>query len=72
MVERSVTIKRVEDHTKLLWRFAPIFYFNGKHFLFVYIVKQNKNNLRIFTKNFLDFQNFQKFNEDQVLMETNI
>ena len=40
--------------------------------LFVYIVKQNKNNSRIFTKNFVDFQNFQKFNEDWILMETNI
>jgi len=23
-------------------------------------------------KNFVDFQNFQKFNEDRILMETNI
>ena len=36
------------------------------------IVKQNKNNSRIFTKNFVDFQNFKKFNEDRILMETNI
>jgi len=27
---------------------------------------------RIFTKYFVDFQNFQKLNEDQILMETNI
>jgi len=33
----------------------------------VYIVKQNKNNSRIFTKNFVDFQNFQKFNDDRIL-----
>jgi len=39
---------------------------------FMFIVKQNKNNLRIFTKNFVDFQNFKKFNEDRILMETNI
>ena len=38
----------------------------------MYIVKQNKNNSRIFTTNFVDFQNFQKFNEDRILMETNI
>ena len=29
-----------------------------EHVLFVYILKQNKNNSRIFTKNFADFQNF--------------
>ena len=40
--------------------------------LFVYIVKQNKNNSRIFTKNFADFQNVKKFNDDRILMETNI
>ena len=45
---------------------------NCEHVLFVYIVKQNKNNSRIFTKNFVDFQNFKKFNEDRILMETNI
>jgi len=38
----------------------------------LYIVKQNKNNSRIFTKNFVDFQNFQKFNDDRILIETNI
>jgi len=38
----------------------------------VYIVKQNKNNSRIFTKKNWDFQNFQKLNEDRILMETNI
>ena len=36
------------------------------------IVKQNKNNSRIFTKNFADFQNFKKFNDDRILIETNI
>ena len=45
---------------------------NCEHVLFVYIVKQNKNNSRIFTKNFVDFQNFKKFNGDRILMETNI
>ena len=38
----------------------------------VYIVKQNKNNSPAFAKNFVDFLNFQKFNEDRILMETNI
>ena len=28
--------------TKLLGRFAPIFYFNCQHFLFVYILKQQQ------------------------------
>ena len=43
---------------------------SSEHVVFVYIVKQNKNNSRIFTKNFVDFQNFKKFNEDRILMET--
>ena len=46
--------------------------FYKKHVLFVYIVKQNKNNSRLFTKNFGDFQTFKKFNDDRILMETNI
>ena len=51
----------------------PIFYFDCEHVHFVYIVKQNKQNLRILTKkNFVDFQNFQKFNENRVLIETKI
>ena len=61
MVERSVTIKRVEDHTKLLWRFAPIFYFNGKHFLFVYIVKQNKKFRGFYKKKFRGFSQIEFF-----------
>ena len=59
-------------NTSLRGRFAPIFYINCEHVLFVYIVKQNKNYSRIFTKDFVDFQNVQKFNEDRILMETNI
>ena len=59
-------------NTSLLGRYAPIFYFKCEHVLFVYIVKHNKNNSRIFTKNFVDFQGFKKFNEDQILMETTI
>ena len=51
----------------------PIFYFDCEHVLFVNIVKQNKQNLRILIKkNFVDFQNFQKFNENRVLIETKI
>ena len=38
----------------------------------MYIVKKKKNNSQILTKNFVDFQNFQIFNEDRILMETNI
>ena len=57
---------------KIYYKLALDFKTNCEHVLFVYIVKQNKNNSRIFTKNFVDFQNFQKFNEDQILMETNI
>ena len=44
-------IHRQVYNTRLLGRFAPIFYFNCEHVLLVYIVKQNKNNSRIFTKN---------------------
>ena len=38
-------------YTRLLGRFAPIFYLNCEHVLFVYIVKQNK-------QKFEDFLNF--------------
>ena len=43
------------------WRFASIFFFNSKHVLFVYIVKQNKNKtkLRGFKNKNSVFQNFQ-------------
>ena len=41
--------------TRLLGRFVPMFYLNCEHVLYVYIVKQNKNNSRIFTKNLVDF-----------------
>ena len=43
--------------------YQAIFYFDFKHVLFVYIVKKK----RILTKNFVDFQNFQKFNENRIL-----
>ena len=32
-------------NTRLLGHFAPIFYFNCEHFLFVYIVKQKQKNV---------------------------
>ena len=51
---------------------GPIFYFNCEHCLFVYIGKQNKKSSQLLTKTFVDFQNFQKFNENQILMETSI
>ena len=44
-------------YTRLLGRFALIFYFNFKHFLFVYIVKQKQKKLADFIKNFVDFEN---------------
>ena len=52
------------NSTRLLELFAPIFYFICKHFLFKYIVKQNKKNkfADFKNKNFVDFQNFQKPN----------
>ena len=58
--------------SSLRGRFAPIFLISCEHVLFVYIVKQNKNNSRIFTKKLADFQNLQKFNDDRISMETNI
>ena len=40
-------------------RFAPIFFFNFEHVFFVYIVKwKNKQKIRGFYINFVDFQNF--------------
>ena len=46
--------------TRLLGRFAPIFYFNCEHVLFVYIVKQNKKSSRILTKKKWIFKIFKK------------
>ena len=43
--------------------------FKCKHFLFVYIVKQNKNTSRIFK---IKFRGFSKFYANQTLLETNI
>ena len=53
--------------------FVPIFYFNFEKILFVCIEKtKQKKSSRISTKNFVDLKNFQKFNQDRILMETNI
>ena len=43
--------------TRLLGPFAPIFCLNYKHFLVVYIIKQNQN------------LKFSKFNENRFLLE---
>ena len=43
--------------TRLLRRFAAIFYFNCEHALFVYILKQRKKNFADFIKKIVDFQN---------------
>ena len=44
-------------------RFAPIFFFNFEHVFFVYIVKwKNKQKIRGFYINFVDFQKFFKSN----------
>ena len=37
-------------HTRLLGRFAPIFYLNCEHVLFVYILKQSRKKFRGFKK----------------------
>ena len=47
---------------RLLGRFEPTFYFNWKHVLFVYIVKQKKS---------VGFWGFSKFNKNQILLEVN-
>ena len=44
-------------YSMLLWRFAPIFYFNCEHFLFVYIAEQNKK-VRGFHKKIVVFNFF--------------
>ena len=56
-------------YTSLLGCCTPLFYFNCDNVLFVYSVKQKQKNSRISSKNFMDFQNFQKFNENRILME---
>ena len=48
------------------------YYLNCEHDLFVYISKQRRKNSADLKKKFVDFQNFKKFNEDRILMETNI
>ena len=46
-------------YTRLLGRFAPIFYFNCEHILFVYIVKQKQTKiLRIILKKFRGLSKF--------------
>jgi len=45
-------------YPRLLARFAPIFYFNCEHVLFVFIVKQNE--FADFKKNFRGFSKFKK------------
>ena len=48
--------------TRLLGRFAPIFYLNCEHVLFVYILKQSKKKIsRIFKKKFADFKDLKFF-----------
>ena len=50
--------------TRLLGRFAPIFYLNWEHVLFVYILKQSRKKFRGFLKKnlriFKIFKNFTK------------
>jgi len=47
-------------YTRLLGRFAPIFYFNCEHFLFIYIAKQKRKKFCRFKK-MVDFKNLMKF-----------
>ena len=56
--------------TRLLGRFAPIFFFYCEHFLFLYIVKQKTKKVRRFYKK-KKFRGFSKFNENSILMEVN-
>ena len=42
------------------------------HTKFGRLLNTTQKNLQILTKNFVDFQNFQKFNENRILTETNI
>ena len=44
--------------TRLLGRFAPIFYLNCEHVLFVYILKQGRKKFCGFKKKIADFQEF--------------
>ena len=55
--------------TRLLGRFAPIFFFYREHFLFLYIVKQKTKKVRGFYKK--KFRGFSKFNENSILMQVN-
>ena len=48
-------------YLRLLGRFAPIFYFNWEHFLFVYIIKQKQTKIsRILQEKFRGFSKFSK------------
>ena len=47
--------------TRLLGRFAPIFYLNCEHVVFVYILKQRRKKFCGFKKKFADFQEFKFF-----------
>ena len=54
-------------YTRLSGRFAPIFFCNCEHFLFVYIEKKIAiKSSRIFKKT---FRGFSKFIENRILLE---
>ena len=57
--------------TRLLGRFAPIFYFNCEHVLIVNIEKQRRKKFREFYKEIADFQDFNKFYKNKKLLNTN-
>ena len=54
--QAKYTYKRLTVHC------APIFFYNCEHFLYVYIVKQNKKRIENLKKNFVDFQNLMTIN----------
>ena len=59
MAGLNLTNKPKYTSTRLLERFAPIFYFNCEHFLSAYIVKNNEKSCG-FLKKILDFQHLKK------------
>ena len=48
-------------NTRLLGRFAPIFYLNCEHVHFVYILKQSRKKFRGFLKKIREFSRFYNF-----------
>jgi len=59
--QKVVSFKAFSKITRLLERFAPIFYLNCEHVFFVYILKQRKKFCGFLKRKFADFNEFNFF-----------